>query len=117
VSEPTTPEAKREDRLTETLAEIGAGLHDGMELVGLGKQRFDDDWLMRRAAKNIVTELAEAIGRLPDRFKQKHPEVPWRAISGMRNRVVHTYENADPAIIWNVLAVEFPALARQLGVA
>lgn len=114
--EPTDSDGRREERLAETLAEMGVCLHDGAELVGMGRHRFDHDWLTRRAAKNIVTELAEAANRLPDRFKQERPEIPWRAINGMRNRVVHVYENADPEIIWNVLAGDFPTIRRHLDI-
>ncbi len=110
------PDRYREERLAETLAEIGVCLSDGAELVSMGKQRFDSDWLVRRAAKNIVTEFAETANRLPKLFKQAHPETPWKAISGMRNRVVHVYENTDPEIVWNVLTNDFPAIRRQLGI-
>jgi uncharacterized protein with HEPN domain len=111
----TDPESKREIREAETLGEIGICLRDAETLVAMGKRRFDDDWLLWRAAKNIVTEFAETASRLPDRFKAQHPEVPWRAIGGMRNRVVHVYENTDRDTVWNVLASELPAIRRHLG--
>lgn|GEM_PF-404993 len=112
----TDPEGLREDRLAVTLREVGVCLHDGEELVAMGKDRFDGDWVVRRAARNVVTELAETATRLPDRFKEQHPDIPWRAIAGMRNRVVHAYEHADPEIVWNVLANDFPVIRSQLGI-
>jgi uncharacterized protein with HEPN domain len=114
-SSPTDPEEKREERLAATLAQLSVCLNDASELVAMGRQRFDEEWLTRRAARNIVTEFAEASGRLPERFTRQHPDVPWRAINGMRNRVVHVYENTDPEIVWNVLAGEFPDIGRQLN--
>lgn len=81
----------------------------------MGRQHFDDDWLTRRAAKSIVTELAERANRLPGAFKRRHPQVPWRAITGMRNRIVRVNVTADPDSVWHVLARELPVLAERLG--
>lgn len=105
----------REVRLDQTLAEISVCLSDGEKLVLIGKQRFSEDWLVQRASRNIVTEFAETVSRLPDRFKQEHPEVPWRNIIGTRNRIVHVY-TYDPEIVWKVLSVEFPAIRRHLNI-
>lgn len=101
-------------RLAETLTQIRVYLDDADKLVLLGKQRFDDDWVVRRAAKNLVTEFAETANRLPEHFKAERPDIPWRAISGMRNRIVHVYENSDPETIWAVLHVELPKIRTSL---
>lgn len=101
-------------RLAETLTQIRVCLDDADQLVLLGKQRFDDDWVVRRAAKNLVTEFAETANRLPEAFKAERPDIPWRAISGMRNRIVHVYENSDPETIWAVLQVELPKIRTSL---
>lgn len=107
-------EQKRRVRLTQTVAELASCLDDGEALVALGKARFDEDWLVRRAAKNIVTEFAETVSRLPTEFKDQRPEIAWRAIKGMRNRVVHVYERADPEIVWAALAIQFPRIRHEL---
>ena len=70
--------------------------------------------MLRRAAKNIIAELAEAVGRLPRSFQQSRPQVPWRAIASTRNRVVHDYENVDFELIWETFVVDFPELRRRL---
>jgi uncharacterized protein with HEPN domain len=118
VSAPGTglePDGADSETLALALAQLDVCLRDGARLVRMGRQHFDDDWLTRRAAKNIVTEFAETANRLPEAFKRRHPQVPWRAVNGMRNRIVHVYATADPDIIWNVLAREFPVLGDQLG--
>jgi len=107
-------ERKRHARLPKTLSEVARCLDDGQEIVALGKQRFDDDWIVQRAAKNVVTEFAETANRLPIQFRENHPDVPWRAVLGMRNRVVHVYERTDPEIVWAALAFEFPAVRSEL---
>ncbi len=110
----TGDEDKAVARLQETLRAIGACLDDAAELVSFGKDRFDEDWTLKRAAKNIVAELAEAVSRLPQSFKQSRPQVPWRAIASTRNRVVHDYENVDFEVIWDTFVIDLPELRRHL---
>jgi len=111
---PGSAERKRLTRLPKTLSEVARCLDDGQKIVALGKQQFDDDWIVQRAAKNVVTEFAETANRLTDQFQKDHPGVPWRIILGMRNRVVHVYERTNPEIVWTALAVEFPAVRTEL---
>jgi len=103
-----------DSRLAATLTQIRVCLDDAAQLVLLGKQRFDHDWVVRRAAKNLVTEFAETANRLPEAFKEEHSDIPWRAISGMRNRIVHVYENSDPDTVWAVLQDEMPKIRTSL---
>jgi uncharacterized protein with HEPN domain len=110
----TGDEDKAVARLQETLRAIEACLDDAADLVSFGKARFDEDWTLKRAAKNIVAELAEAVGRLPQSFKQSRPQVPWRAIISTRNRVVHDYENVDFEVIWATFVIDLPELRRYL---
>ncbi|MGM9942052.1 MAG: DUF86 domain-containing protein [Bulleidia sp.] len=47
-------------------------------------------------------------------FKEAYSVVPWRAIKGMRNRIVHEYGNVDPGIIYNTVANDIPDLLELL---
>lgn len=57
-----------------------------------------------------LIQIGEAVGRLSDEFKEKHPQIDWRAIYGMRCRLVHGYDNFDPEIAWDALENYLPAL-------
>ncbi len=52
--------------------------------------------------KNIEI-IGEAARMLSDEFKSSHSEVPWRAISNMRNFLVHEYFNVDEDTVWEVI--------------
>ena len=52
--------------------------------------------------------------RLPDELRDRHPQMPWREIIGMRNRLIHGYDGVDEDIVWDVLATRAPALAAAL---
>lgn len=105
------------ERLEQTLAEATVCLDDAATIVALGRARFDSDVLVRRAAKNVVTELAETVSRLPDTFVAARPGIAWREITGMRTRIVHAYQDTDFELVWNALADRFrevrPALVND----
>lgn len=58
--------------------------------------------------------LGEALGHVPDDVRAAHPEVPWREIAGMRNRIAHDYLGVDRELIWRTVTNEFPAVRPLL---
>lgn len=54
--------------------------------------------------------IGEAANRLPDNFKDNHPEIDWQRIRGFRNRIVHDYFGIDFAIVWNIKNSFLPTL-------
>ena len=58
--------------------------------------------------------IGEAASRIPDVFKGTHPEVPWRKVVGLRNRVVHEYFGVDLEIVWSVISNDLPPLKAGL---
>jgi len=58
--------------------------------------------------------IAEAARRISEDTRQTLPDVPWREINGMRNRLVHEYNDVDLGIVWDVIQFEIPLLIEQL---
>ena len=50
--------------------------------------------------------IGEAVNQLPDELKQKHPEIPWRQIVGLRNMLAHVYWQVDLNTVWKILEPE-----------
>lgn len=106
---------ERGDRLNATLADLGEFLAKARRLVAKGKAAYDADETLQLAAEAILHRLGEAVVRLPESYRDAHPDVEWRKIRGMRNIVAHDYGRIDPELLWVALAKEMPRLRKQLG--
>ncbi len=61
-----------------------------------------------------LSVLGEAARHIPAEVEQAYPAVPWTQMKGIRNRIVHGYDQIDLEIIWNVARVELPPLLPLL---
>ncbi|MBD2000855.1 DUF86 domain-containing protein [Leptolyngbya sp. FACHB-541] len=61
-----------------------------------------------------ITIIGEATKRLSQDFRQQHPEVPWREIAGMRDVIVHEYDQVDLDVVWDVIQNKLPELLTSL---
>ncbi len=50
-----------------------------------------------------ITIIGEATKRLSQEFRQQHPEIPWREMAGMRDVIVHEYDQLDFDVVWDVV--------------
>lgn len=61
-----------------------------------------------------LTILGEAANNVPVPIQDAHPEIPWRAITGLRNRIVHGYLSIVDDTVWQVVHEELPRLLPKL---
>ena len=61
-----------------------------------------------------LSQLGEMTRRLDNSFYERYPEIPWRAIRGIRNRIVHDYDSVMFTVLWDVLTRDIPILREQL---
>jgi uncharacterized protein with HEPN domain len=94
---------------------MAVAVEEAAELVGRGRDLYDEDRLMRRAAEAILTRFGEATRRVPEDFRQRHPEIPWPQIIGMRNRTTHEYARLDYDLVWETLDVSVPQLGELIA--
>lgn len=81
---------------------------------GLSYGEFVTDETLRRAFVRSLEIIGEAAKKVPDDFKQKHSVVEWRAIAGMRDRLIHGYFGVDYEIVWDVVIRKLPLLKEAI---
>src|SRR5688500_3092059 len=75
---------------------------------------YQEQRILRDAVVRNVGRLSEASRHIPDAFKQRRPEVPWREIAGVGNVLRHDYPTVDDLAIWNVVANDLPPLRAAI---
>ena len=78
------------------------------------RAEFDSDEVLVLALTHLVQVIGEAARRVGPEVMEAHPEIPWRAIIGMRHRVVHQYMHVDRDIVWDVVTRELQPLSETL---
>lgn len=58
--------------------------------------------------------IGEAVRNLPENFREKYPSIPWRQITGTRDKLIHEYFGVDIGLTWQVVKSDLPKLKRQI---
>jgi uncharacterized protein with HEPN domain len=81
-----------------------------------GKNRadFDQDELLRLALVRLLEIVGEAASRVSPETRNMCPGIPWPKIVGMRNRLVHGYDQIDLEVLWQTLVQDLQPLVAEL---
>ena len=77
---------------------------------GLELEEFMRDKKTISASAFAVGQIGELVQELSDETITNNPGIQWKNIRGMRNRLIHDYENIDFAILWRTLRINLPEL-------
>jgi uncharacterized protein with HEPN domain len=81
---------------------------------GRNRNDLDEDLTFNLALTHLVEIIGEAANRVPEEFQEDHPEILWAQIIGMRNRLIHGYDEVDLNFLWSVVENDLPGLIAQL---
>jgi len=81
---------------------------------GVDQEQFSSDSKLVEACVFNLSQMGELANRVDDAFAEAHPQIPWRYIYGLRNRIVHDYEGVNLRLIWEIIADDLPQLREAL---
>ncbi len=73
-------------------------------------EQFEADFRINFAVIRALEIIGEASKRLPDGLRVKYLEIPWKGMAGMRDRIIHGYDNMDYQIVWEVVKKDIPTI-------
>ena len=77
-------------------------------------EQFQSDEKTIRAVERELEIIGEAVKKIPEHITAAHPSVPWRAIAGMRDRLIHHYWDTEAAILWSTVEDSLPELKTEI---
>jgi uncharacterized protein with HEPN domain len=78
------------------------------------KTEFLRNDLVKDAVVRNIEIIGEAAKKLSSEFRRRYPEIPWKDISGMRDKIVHDYTGIDYRVVWDVVQTDLPDLKIRL---
>lgn len=81
---------------------------------GLSQADFFEDTQKQDAVMRRITIIGEAVKRISDEFRARHPDVPWHDIAGMRDKLIHEYSGIKLGQVWDVIEKDLPTLKQQI---
>ncbi len=79
-----------------------------------GREAFFSDEMTQDAVVRKLEVIGEATKHLSEPFRSAHPEVPWKRMAGMRDKVIHEYFGVDLQLVWDVVRTELPNLLSRI---
>jgi uncharacterized protein with HEPN domain len=82
---------------------------------GMDYPRFAADVKTSSATIRQLEIIGEAARGIPEDIKSAHPEIHWRDMAAMRDRLIHGYAGVDLKLVWETVQTDIPALHARIG--
>ena len=115
----TTPRVRRRPSVNERdELSFGHMLDNARRAIAIAadadRARFEDEEMLRLALTHLVQIVGEAARRVSPEGRAAHPEIPWQQIVGMRNVLVHNYDDAHEPKVWETVVEDLPPLVAAI---
>jgi uncharacterized protein with HEPN domain len=77
-------------------------------------EQFLEDMKTQDAVIRALEVLGEATKKLSPSLRESHPEIPWKSMAGVRDKLIHDYFGVNFDIVWEIVQDQLPALSEQI---
>jgi len=82
---------------------------------GMNVDELEQDEKTLFAVSRAFEIIGEAVKNIPETFRAQHPEIPWKAIAGMRDKLIHNYWGIDIQVLWKTIHQDLPRLKVMIS--
>jgi len=80
-----------------------------------GEAAFEREEIIQDAVIRNFEVIGEATKRVPDDYRARHPDIPWRLMAGFRDVLIHGYEGVDLGRVWSAEMRDLPAVRAAIA--
>lgn len=77
---------------------------------GCSYEEFSSDMMLVEACVFNLSQIGELCRAVDEDYMMSHPEIPWKEMYGLRNRIVHDYEGVNLKLVWEIISDDIPSL-------
>jgi uncharacterized protein with HEPN domain len=81
---------------------------------GLQREDLDKDRKLYLSLIRLLEVIGEAARNLSSEFRQEHPDLEWKSMVGMRDRLIHGYFDVNLEVLWETVTSDLPPLIEKL---
>ncbi|MEM9538847.1 MAG: DUF86 domain-containing protein [Cyanobacteria bacterium P01_E01_bin.42] len=77
-------------------------------IAGITVEEFESDRKTIFAVTRAIEIVGEATKQIPTDVREKYPQIPWKSVAGMRDKLIHQYFGVNVRILWDTVQQDFP---------
>ena len=83
-------------------------------IAGRKREDLDTNRMLFHAVVRAIEVMGEAAGKVSSETRAATPQIPWRTVVAMRNRLIHGYATVDPDVVWATATLDIPSVLPVL---